>query len=109
MILFHRYTRDVEYEIIYHEGIFLSIEQMMEFQKKSYLTQNAEDEKWLLAANPDYYPSSEFVAIDIVESKEWPGEMEVVTLCKDIKGDVFPEEQYLFSKIDTDKLENGGL
>jgi hypothetical protein len=109
MKLYHRFTRDEDYLAIFHHGLFKSMEEMVEFQKNDYLKNRLEEEHWETVADPDYVPDNEFIFIDIIESKEWAGEREIVTVCKMNTGETFNDESYLFKEIDTDTLKNGGL
>ena len=82
-VLYHRFTRDDELGYIIHYGLFKTIEEMIEAQKKEYEAMVKEDEDWHIANNREYIPEDVFVGVEIVDSTEYKGEKEIVTVCKE--------------------------
>jgi hypothetical protein len=108
VILYHRYQTDEEYGCIIHYGLFKSIEDMEKLQCKETEASFAEESKWSLVSDPDLSPKSIFIGTDIIESEDYPGVKEIVSVFKYMDGEVYYDDRYLIREIDTDKLEDGG-
>lgn len=109
MLLYLRLSYDETFDAYTFHGIFHSIGEMVEFQRKTFLTKQEEDAYFYRTEVEALAPDGEFQSVEVIDSTTYEGEKSIITVCKTFNGSIYTDEEFLIKEIDTDTLKEGGI